>query len=52
MVNFQKSSMIALNVSDSKMADLASVFGCQIASMPFTYLPWVTTKPHMVDLMP
>ena len=38
MVNYQKSSMIPINVSPDKMQDLAAVFGCQIASMPFTYL--------------
>ena len=36
------------------MAILASHFGCQIATMPFTYLglPMGTTKPTMEDLTP
>jgi len=36
------------------MAILASHFGCQIATMPFTYLglPMGTTKPRMEDLTP
>jgi hypothetical protein len=37
-VNFHKSSMVSINVSDVDMQDLASAFGCQIATMPFTYL--------------
>ena len=54
MVNYQKSSMIPINVSPDKMQDLAAVFGCQVASMPFTYLglSMGTTKPRMEDLSP
>jgi hypothetical protein len=46
--------MIPLNVPDDKMQDLALAFGCQIASLPFTYLglPMGTTKPRMVDPTP
>jgi hypothetical protein len=53
-VNYHKSCMIPLNVSDDKIQDLASAFGCQISSMPFTYLGLLmgTTKPHFVDLTP
>jgi hypothetical protein len=53
-VNFHKSSMLPLIVPDVKLQDLASVFGCEIASMPFTYLdlPMGTTKPRMEDLTP
>jgi hypothetical protein len=53
-VNYHKSSMIPLNVPDDKMQDLALAFGCQIASLPFTYLglPMGTTKPRMVDPTP
>jgi hypothetical protein len=36
------------------MADLTTAFGCQMASMPFTYLgfPLGTARPQMQDLMP
>ena len=53
-VNYHNSSMVPVNVSDSKMPDLAAAFGCQIASMPFTYLglPMGTTKPRLEDLTP
>jgi hypothetical protein len=53
-VNFHKSSMVPLNVPNAKLQALASVFGCQIASVPFTYLglPMGTTKPQMADLTP
>jgi hypothetical protein len=46
--------MVPLNVPNAKLQALASVFGCQIASMPFTYLglPMGTTKPRMEDLTP
>jgi hypothetical protein len=46
--------MVSINVPDSTMQDLAGAFGCQIATMPFTYLglPMVTTKPRMEDLTP
>jgi hypothetical protein len=53
-VNYHKSYMIPLNVLDDKKHDLASVFGCQIPSMPFTYLGlrMGTTKPHFANLTP
>jgi hypothetical protein len=53
-VNFHKSSMVPINVSDDVMADLTTAFGCQMASMPFTYLgfPLGTARPQMQDLMP
>ena len=53
-VNFSKSSMIPINVSAENLASLAATFGCQIASLPFTYLglPMGTTKPRMEDLTP
>jgi hypothetical protein len=53
-VNYSKSSMIPINVSDEDMTTLASGFGCQKGTMPFTYLglPMGTTKPHIEDLSP
>jgi hypothetical protein len=46
--------MVPLNVPETKIQELASIFGCQIASMSFTYLgiPMGTTKPRMDDLTP
>ena len=35
-VNHNKYQMILIN--DSKLARLAEVFGCQVGTMPFTYL--------------
>jgi len=37
-VNYHKSSMIPINVLSSKMDELASAFGCQVATMPDC--PW------------
>jgi hypothetical protein len=53
-VNYHKSYMVPLNVPETKIQELSSIFGCQIASMPFTYLgiPMGTTKPRMDDLTP
>jgi len=53
-VNYHKCSMVPVNVLNNKMQDLAAAFGCQIASMPFTYLglPMGTTKPRLEDLSP
>lgn len=53
-VNYRKSQMIPINVEQSKIQILASTFGCQIGSMPFTYLglPMGTTKPRIDDLSP
>src|SRR3954468_1503873 len=53
-VNFNKSSMIPLNVPEEEAARMADLFGCSIGQMPFTYLglPMGTTKPKIQDLMP
>jgi len=53
-VNYRKSHMYPINVSQEKLQHLASTFGCDIGSMPFTYLglPMGTTKPRMEDLTP
>lgn len=52
-VNYSKSQMIPINLSSSKAESLAT-FGCQLGSMPFTYLglPMGTTKPRIEDLSP
>ena len=53
-VNFSKSSMFSINIPEATMVNLAAILGCQIGSMPFTYLglPMGTTKPRMTDLTP
>ena len=53
-VNYHKSSIIPINVQDGDVNALATALGCQVASMPFTYLglPMGTTKPRMEDLTP
>jgi hypothetical protein len=53
-INYHKSSMVPINVPVEDMKVLAEAFGCQIASLPFTYLglPLGTTKPKLNDLAP
>jgi hypothetical protein len=53
-VNFHKSSMVPINVSDERLQLLSATFGCQVASLPFTYLgfPLGTPRPRLQDLMP
>ena len=53
-VNFQKSCILPINVSQEETNRLAAIFGCQVGSLPFTYLglPVGTTKPRVQDLVP
>jgi hypothetical protein len=53
-INFAKSQIIPINVPHDVMKLLADEFGCQIGTMPFTYLglPLGTTKPQIHDLLP
>jgi len=53
-VNYNKSSMIPVNVPTNKLNALAAAFECQVGSMPFTYLglPMGTTKSRFEDLTP
>jgi hypothetical protein len=53
-VNFSKSQMLPINVSQERMEILSNTFGCQIGSFPFTYLglPMGTTKPRVEDYTP
>jgi hypothetical protein len=53
-VNYQKSQMLPINVSDEKFQRLASTFGCSVDSFLFTCLglPMGTTKPRFEDLAP
>jgi hypothetical protein len=53
-INYNKSHIVPINAPNDLLNDLAEEFGCQIGSMPFTYLglPLGTTKPRIIDLMP
>jgi hypothetical protein len=53
-INFAKSQIVPINVPQDVMDLLATEFGCQIGTMPFTYLglPLGATKPQIQDLMP
>jgi hypothetical protein len=53
-VNFSKSFLVPINLSDAKTVYLAHTFGCAVGSMPFTYLglPLGTTKPTLQDFSP
>jgi hypothetical protein len=54
IVNYSKSVMVPLNITDGKLQELATLFDCQKGSLPFTYLglPLGTTKPNIQDFMP
>jgi retron-type reverse transcriptase len=53
-INFNKTQLITINISNEEANSLAKTIGCQVTSMPFTYLglPMGTTKPTVEDLMP
>jgi hypothetical protein len=53
-VNYAKSGLIPLNMTDEKVELLAGVFRCKIQGMPFTYLglPMGTTKPRVEHYAP
>lgn len=53
-VNFRKSFLVPINVSESRTIHLANTFGCAIGTMPFTYLGLQlgTTKPTLQDFSP
>ena len=53
-VNYEKSSMIPINLDQQEALDLAQLMNYQIASMPYTYLglPMGTTKPTIKDFAP
>jgi hypothetical protein len=46
--------MVPINVSHELISEFAQVFGCQVGTMPFTYLglPLGATMPQIIDLMP
>lgn len=53
-VNYNKSIMVPINVSEERMEVLANTFDCQKGSLPFTYLglPLGTTKPKIEEFVP
>ena len=53
-VNYNKSSLYPLNMSQDKAVLFSGILGCKIGSLPFTYLrlPLGTTKPRVVDFAP
>jgi len=53
-VNYNKSMMLPINISEEKIDLLARTFGCSKGSLPFTYLglPLGTTKPKVLDFLP
>ena len=50
-VNYAKSMMVPINVSDEKLDLLANTFGCSKGSQPFTYLglPLSVTNSSVAD---
>lgn len=53
-VNFSKSMMVPINVSEDRFIILAETFGCSRGSFPFTYLglPLCISKPRVHDFLP
>lgn len=53
-VNFNKTCLVPINMSQDKTQIMAGTFGCSIESIPFTYLglPLGTTKPTIEDHAP
>jgi hypothetical protein len=48
-VNFAKSCLLPINLSNEKASLLAGLFGCKLGTFPFTYLglpPWPQQTPH------
>jgi hypothetical protein len=53
-VNYSKSGLVPLNMSEQHAEFMAGVFGCKIYGMPFPYLglPMGSTKPRFEDFSP
>lgn len=53
-VNYSKSCLLPINITQDKVDQLAGVFGCQCGTYPFTYLGLAmeTTKPRVEDHTP
>jgi hypothetical protein len=53
-VNYNKSNIYPINVSEQKMAMLANTFHCKVGSLPFTYLglPLGLKRPNLEAFLP
>ena len=53
-VNFSKSSLIPINMSDDEGKRVDALLGCDVGSMPFAYLglPMGTSQTTIYDLLP
>jgi hypothetical protein len=53
-VNFGKSMMLPINISDERLEFLSKTFGCSRGEFPFTYLglPLSISKPRIHDFLP
>ena len=53
-INFQKSMMVSINISEQKLDHLAKTFSCDKGSLPLTYseLPLGITKPKVEGFLP
>jgi hypothetical protein len=43
-VNYKKSVLVPLNISEEKLVQLSDLIGCQTGNLPFTYLGAGTTS--------
>lgn len=52
-VNFEKISLVPINMTEDRARHLAATMGCKVGVMPFTYLglPLGTTKPTVDEFM-
>lgn len=53
-INYNKTVMVPLNISEERSQELSLLFNCQVGSLPFTYLglPLGTTKSNIAGFMP
>lgn len=53
-VNYSKSIMVPINLSQEKLQHLARTFNCEMESLPFPYLglPLSLSKPRAIDFSP
>lgn len=53
-VNYNKSLIVPINISEERLDHLARTFNCQKGTLPFTYLglPLGLQKPRVVDFLP
>jgi hypothetical protein len=53
-INIQKSNLVHINICSQRSQELADIFGCKVAEMPFTYLglSMGATIQTVTDLLP